>query len=60
MPFVELVRTWAAREQVTPAQVALAWLLAQQPFSVAILGTTKLAHLDENLRQRVLNSAAVN
>ena len=35
---------------MTSAQVALAWLLAQKPWIVPIPGTTKLAHLDENLR----------
>lgn len=39
----------AAGKQATPAQIALAWLLAQQPWIVPIPGTTKLARLDENL-----------
>ena len=39
----------AARKQVTPAQVALAWLLAQKPWIVPIPGTTKLHRLEENL-----------
>ena len=34
---------------VTPAQIALAWLLAQKPWIVPIPGTTKLSRLDENL-----------
>jgi len=46
---VELVATIAAEKDVTPAQVALAWLLAQKPWIVPIPGTTKLHRLDENL-----------
>ena len=39
----------AARKQATPAQIALAWLLAQKPWIVPIPGTTKMPRLDENL-----------
>ncbi len=39
----------AARKRVTPAQIALAWLLAQKPWIVPIPGTTKLHRLEENL-----------
>ena len=46
---VDLLATMAARKQATPAQVALAWLLAQKPWIVPIPGTTKLARLEENL-----------
>ncbi|MGE8259055.1 MAG: aldo/keto reductase [Stenotrophomonas sp.] len=46
---VKLLRDWAARKQATPAQVALAWLMAQQPWIVPIPGTTQMAHLLENL-----------
>ena len=48
-PLVELVRQIAARKKATPAQVALAWLLAQKPWIVPIPGTRKLARLEENL-----------
>jgi aryl-alcohol dehydrogenase-like predicted oxidoreductase len=48
MQLVDLVRTWADRKNVTLAQVALAWLLAQKPWIVPIPGTTKLAHMNEN------------
>ena len=44
-----LVREWAMRKEATPAQISLAWLLAQKPFIVPIPGTTKLHHLEENL-----------
>ena len=46
---VDLVKTIAATKQVTPAQIALAWLLAQEPWIVPIPGTTKLHRLEENL-----------
>ena len=49
MALVDLVKRVAARKQATPAQVALAWLLAQKPFIVPIPGTTKLHRLEENL-----------
>lgn len=48
-PIVDLLETFAARERGTPAQVALAWLLAQKPFIVPIPGTRRLDHLQENL-----------
>jgi aryl-alcohol dehydrogenase-like predicted oxidoreductase len=47
---VDLVSQIAVRKQATPAQIALAWLLAQKPWIVPIPGTTKLARLEENLR----------
>jgi pyridoxine 4-dehydrogenase len=47
--FVELLREIAERKNATPAQVALAWLLAQQPWIVPIPGTTKLHRLEENI-----------
>jgi aryl-alcohol dehydrogenase-like predicted oxidoreductase len=47
--FVELVGTIAARKTATPAQVALAWLLAQKPWVVPIPGTTKTHRLEENV-----------
>jgi aryl-alcohol dehydrogenase-like predicted oxidoreductase len=47
--FVDLVQTIAERKGATPAQVALAWVLAQRPWIVPIPGTTKLHRLDENI-----------
>ena len=47
--FVDLLGKIAARKHATPAQIALAWLLAQKPWIVPIPGTTKLSRLDENL-----------
>jgi aryl-alcohol dehydrogenase-like predicted oxidoreductase len=49
MAFVELLTTLAERKNATPAQVALAWLLAQKPWIVPIPGTTKLHRLEENV-----------
>jgi aryl-alcohol dehydrogenase-like predicted oxidoreductase len=46
---VDLVATVAGRKSATPAQVALAWVLAQKPWIVPIPGTTKPARLEENL-----------
>ena len=46
---VDLLREIAERKKVTPAQIALAWLLAQKPWMVPIPGTRKLERLDENL-----------
>ena len=47
--FVDLLGTVAKRKKATPAQIALAWLLAKKPWIVPIPGTTKLERLDENL-----------
>jgi aryl-alcohol dehydrogenase-like predicted oxidoreductase len=49
MALVEIVKVAAERKGVTPAQIALAWLLAQKPWIVPIPGTTKLHRLEENL-----------
>lgn len=49
MALVEIVKAVADRKGATPAQVALAWLLAQEPWIVPIPGTTKLHRLEENL-----------
>jgi aryl-alcohol dehydrogenase-like predicted oxidoreductase len=49
MPIIELLRQVGARERATPAQVALAWLLAQKPFIVPIPGTRNLDHLNEDM-----------
>ena len=47
--FVDLLGTIANKKNATPAQIALAWLLAQKPWIVPIPGTTKLPRLDENI-----------
>ena len=46
---VDLLRTIAERKNATPAQIALAWLLAQKQWIVPIPGTTKLHRLEENI-----------
>src|ERR1700722_17206462 len=46
---VDVLGTFAAQKKATPAQIALAWLLAQKPWIVPIPGTTKLHRLEENL-----------
>ena len=46
---VDLLARIAAKKKATPAQIALAWLLAQKPWIVPIPGTTKLNRLEENL-----------
>ncbi len=46
---IDLLGSIAERKKATPAQIALAWLLAQKPWIVPIPGTTKLHRLDENL-----------
>jgi aryl-alcohol dehydrogenase-like predicted oxidoreductase len=48
LQLVELLKTWAKRKQAAPAQIALAWLMAQKPWIVPIPGTTQMAHLVEN------------
>lgn len=49
LALVQLIREVAERKNATPAQIALGWLLAQQPWIVPIPGTTKLHRLEENL-----------
>ena len=48
-PVVDLLKRVAERKNATPAQIALAWLLAQKPFIVPIPGTRNIDHLNENL-----------
>ena len=49
MALVEVIKKFAKDKQATPAQIALAWLLAKKPWIVPIPGTTKLDRLEENL-----------
>ena len=49
MPVVDLLRTFAAKKNATPSQIALAWLMAQKPWIVSIPGTRNIDHLNENL-----------
>ena len=49
LALVALVQAWARRKQATPAQIALAWLMARKPWIVPIPGTTQMAHMIENI-----------
>lgn len=49
MPLINLVKKWSEAKEVTPAQISLAWLLAQKPWIVPIPGTTQMAHLIDNI-----------
>ena len=49
MPMVDLIKRFAEKKNATPAQISLAWLLAQKPFIVPIPGTRNIDHLNENL-----------
>jgi len=60
MALVDVIRTVAERKHATPAQVALAWLLAQRPWIVPIPGTTKPHRLQENLGAIDLDLTAVD
>jgi aryl-alcohol dehydrogenase-like predicted oxidoreductase len=51
---VDVIRSFAEQRKVTPAQIALTWLLAKKPWIVSIPGTTKLARLEENLGAAVV------
>jgi aryl-alcohol dehydrogenase-like predicted oxidoreductase len=48
LALVALIKRWAQQKNASPAQIALAWLLAQKPWIVPIPGTTQMAHLLEN------------
>lgn len=58
LALVELLKAVAERKAATPAQVALAWLLARKPWIVPIPGTTKLHRLEENLGATALDLSA--
>jgi len=49
LALVELVNKWAERKQATPAQIALAWLMAQKAWIVPIPGTTQMSHMLDNI-----------
>jgi len=49
LKLVDLVKTWAARKQATPGQIALAWLMAQKPWIVPIPGSTQMSHMQDNV-----------
>ncbi|MHC1698923.1 MAG: aldo/keto reductase [Geobacteraceae bacterium] len=49
LALVDLVKKWAKRKKATPAQIALAWLMAQKPWIVPIPGTTHREHMHQNI-----------
>jgi aryl-alcohol dehydrogenase-like predicted oxidoreductase len=49
LKIVHLLKNWGTQKQATPAQISLAWLLAQKPWIVPIPGTTQMAHMLENI-----------
>nr|WP_314867321.1 aldo/keto reductase [uncultured Flavobacterium sp.] len=49
MAVVELLKKWSKQKEASPAQISLAWLLAQKPWIVPIPGTTQMSHLLENI-----------
>jgi len=55
LALVDLVKSWAVRKQATPAQIALAWLMAQRPWIVPIPGTTQMAHMLDNIGAAEVN-----
>ena len=60
MPIVALLNRFAATKNATPAQIALAWLLAKTPFIVSIPGTRNIDHLRENLGALDVQLTAAN
>jgi aryl-alcohol dehydrogenase-like predicted oxidoreductase len=60
MPVVEVLRTFAAKRNATPVQVALAWLLAQKSWIVPIPGMDKVAYIDDNLKAIDLDLTAAD
>jgi aryl-alcohol dehydrogenase-like predicted oxidoreductase len=48
LALVDLLKKWSVEKKATPAQLSLAWLLAQKPWIVPIPGTTQMAHMLEN------------
>ena len=48
MQLLDLIKTWAVRKRATPAQIAVAWLMAQKPWIVPVPGTTVMQHMVEN------------
>jgi aryl-alcohol dehydrogenase-like predicted oxidoreductase len=49
LKIVDLLKKWGTQKKATPAQISLAWLLAQKPWIVPIPGTTQMAHMLENI-----------
>jgi aryl-alcohol dehydrogenase-like predicted oxidoreductase len=58
MSAADALRRVAGRKKATPAQIDLAWLLAQKPWIVPIPGTRKLEHLEENISEAAIELTA--
>ncbi len=58
LALVDLLKKWAQRKQATPAQIALAWLMAQKPWIVPIPGTTQMPHMLENVGANAVSFTA--
>lgn len=57
LALVALVKHWAQAKRATPAQIALAWLMAQKPWIVPIPGTTQMAHMQDNIGAAAISFA---
>jgi aryl-alcohol dehydrogenase-like predicted oxidoreductase len=55
---VDIIQAFAAQKHATPAQIALAWLLAQKPWIAPIPGTTRLSRLKENIGSTIVELTA--
>lgn len=58
LKLVDLIKTWAERKGAAPAQIALAWLMAQKPWIVPIPGTTSMAHMKQNSNAHTIKFTA--
>jgi aryl-alcohol dehydrogenase-like predicted oxidoreductase len=59
LALVELIRSWAERKNATPAQIALAWLMAKKPWIVPIPGTTYKDHMLQNISAAEVRSTEI-
>ena len=55
MKLVNVIKKWATIKQASPAQIAIAWLMAQKPWIVPIPGTTQMAHMEQNTHASRIN-----
>ncbi|RZK12651.1 MAG: aldo/keto reductase [Flavobacterium sp.] len=55
LKLVNVIKKWATIKQASPAQIAIAWLMAQKPWIVPIPGTTQMAHMEQNTHASRIN-----
>lgn len=55
LKLVDVIKKWATIKEATPAQIAIAWLMAQKPWIVPIPGTTQMAHMEQNTNAHKIN-----